>query len=201
MHFLEFYSENILYMFQIGKLFIFRRQFYCTCSCYHDRNGTGSISIVVAASPHKCMIHTINCIYSKTASRRWIARLFETCKGCYQNEIQVSVCRSFYYTTCYNISGIRHGQFWPLFLFTTLRLIVIYYQQQNKKKVWCNEGHVQKSVSLLFIRVMLCQHFVLLLFRTEFISYRSFHLVLHLKPSNFYAIHTLHTGYGAIYFS
>ena len=30
MHFLEFYSDNILYMFRIGKLFIFRRQFYCT---------------------------------------------------------------------------------------------------------------------------------------------------------------------------
>ena len=40
MHFLEFYSDNILYMFQIGKLFIFRRQFYCTwtlwyVSCIH----------------------------------------------------------------------------------------------------------------------------------------------------------------------
>jgi hypothetical protein len=28
-HFLEFYSENILYIFQIGKLFFVRRQFYC----------------------------------------------------------------------------------------------------------------------------------------------------------------------------
>ena len=51
MHFLEFYSDNILYMFRIAKLFIFRRQFYCTFSlwyvsciyvtnCYHDRDGT-----------------------------------------------------------------------------------------------------------------------------------------------------------------
>ena len=35
MHFLEFYSDNIIYMFRIGKLFIFRRQFYCTCSLWY----------------------------------------------------------------------------------------------------------------------------------------------------------------------
>ena len=34
MNFLEFYSVNILYMFRIGKLFIFRRKFYCTCSLW-----------------------------------------------------------------------------------------------------------------------------------------------------------------------
>ena len=59
MHFREFYSDKILYVFRIGKLFIFRRQFYCTCS---------SISTVVAASLHERMIHTINCMYSKIAS-------------------------------------------------------------------------------------------------------------------------------------
>ena len=35
MHFLEFYSGNILYMFRIDKLYIFRRQFYCTCSLWY----------------------------------------------------------------------------------------------------------------------------------------------------------------------
>ena len=35
MNFLEFYSLNILYMFRIGKLFIFRRQFSCTCSVWY----------------------------------------------------------------------------------------------------------------------------------------------------------------------
>ena len=48
MNFLEFHSDNILYMFLKGKLFIFRRQFYCTVygtyhalmwtSCYHDQD-------------------------------------------------------------------------------------------------------------------------------------------------------------------
>jgi hypothetical protein len=32
MHFFEFYSVNTLYMFRIGKLFIFRMQFSCTYS-------------------------------------------------------------------------------------------------------------------------------------------------------------------------
>ena len=35
MHFLEFYSDNIFYMFRIGKLFISRRQFYCACSLWY----------------------------------------------------------------------------------------------------------------------------------------------------------------------
>ena len=35
MNFLELYSDYILYMFRIGKLFIFRRRFYCTCSLWH----------------------------------------------------------------------------------------------------------------------------------------------------------------------
>ena len=32
--FLEFYSDYFLYMFRIAKLFIFRRQFYCTYSLW-----------------------------------------------------------------------------------------------------------------------------------------------------------------------
>ena len=35
MHFFKFYFVNILYMFRIGKLFIFRKQFYCTCSLWY----------------------------------------------------------------------------------------------------------------------------------------------------------------------
>ena len=54
---------------------------------------------MVAAGPHECMIHTINCMYGKIASWRWTARLFETCRGCYQNKIQESASRWFYYTT------------------------------------------------------------------------------------------------------
>jgi hypothetical protein len=34
MYFIDFNSDNILYMFRIGKLFIFRRNFYCTCSLW-----------------------------------------------------------------------------------------------------------------------------------------------------------------------
>ena len=59
MHFHEFYSDDIIYMFRIGKLFIFRRQFYCTCSLWYSS---------IAASPHECIILTINCMYSKIAS-------------------------------------------------------------------------------------------------------------------------------------
>ena len=107
MHFLEFYSDNIFYVFRIGKLIIFRRQFYCTCSAwtsyYHDWDG--SILIVIAGSPHECMIHTINCMYSKIASWRWITCLFETCRGCYQNEIQESASRWF----CYTLHIVKFG--------------------------------------------------------------------------------------------
>ena len=35
MYFLESYSDNIFYMFRIGKLFIFRKQFNCTCSLWY----------------------------------------------------------------------------------------------------------------------------------------------------------------------
>jgi hypothetical protein len=33
--------------------------------------------------------HTINSMYSKITSWRWIACLFETCRGCYQNKIDL----------------------------------------------------------------------------------------------------------------
>ena len=51
MHFHEFYSDNILYVFRIGKLFVYLQE-----------------AMVAAASPHECMMHTINCMYSKIAS-------------------------------------------------------------------------------------------------------------------------------------
>ena len=57
-----------------------------------------SISIVVAASPYECMIHTINCMYSKIAPWRWTACLFKTCRRCYQNKIQEDASSWFYYT-------------------------------------------------------------------------------------------------------
>ena len=110
--------------------------------------------------------------------------------------------------TRYNISGVGMTNFGFFFFFTTRRMmikmmmmmmIIIIIHCQQQKKLCCNDG--KKSVSPLFRWVMLCQHFVRLLFRIEFISWRSFHLVLHLNPSNFVAIHSLHTGYGAIYFS
>ena len=128
MHFLEFYSDNILYMFRIGKLFIFRRQLYCTCSlwyvsCIHvdqllPRSRWNllfdiifsSILIVVAAGPHECMIHTINSMYSKIASWRWIACLFGTCRGCYQNEIQENASRWFYYASYKHLCQTGHGK-------------------------------------------------------------------------------------------
>jgi len=47
----------------------------------------GYISIVVAASLHECMIHTINCMYSIIASWGWIACLFGTCRVFYKNNI------------------------------------------------------------------------------------------------------------------
>jgi hypothetical protein len=121
MHFHEFYSDNILYMFRVGKLFIFRRQFYCKWSLWYvsfilvDLTATTiemevgrtwrSSSMVVAAGPNQCMIHTINCMYSKISSWRWIACLFETCRGCYQNKIQESAPRWFYYKI-YQISKL-----------------------------------------------------------------------------------------------
>ena len=49
MYFLEFCFDNILYMFRIGKLFIFRTQFYCTCSLWY----VSGVS----------MIHTINLLF------------------------------------------------------------------------------------------------------------------------------------------
>ena len=55
-------------------------------------------SMVVATSPHVCTIHTINCMYSRIASWRWLACLFETCRWCYQNKITESASRWFYYT-------------------------------------------------------------------------------------------------------
>ena len=97
MYFLEFYPGNILYMFRIDKPFIFRSHFYCTCSLWYVLR-IHVDSIVVAASPHECVIHTINCMYSKISSWRGIASLFETCRGCYQNKIQESASRWFYYT-------------------------------------------------------------------------------------------------------
>ena len=39
------------------------------------------------------MIHTINCMYSKIPSWRWIACLFETYRRCYQNKIQECASR------------------------------------------------------------------------------------------------------------
>ena len=56
-------------------------------------------TIVLTASLHECMIHIINCMYSKTVSWRWIAYLFETCRRCKQNKIQKSASRWFYYNT------------------------------------------------------------------------------------------------------
>ena len=35
MHFLKFYSDNILYKFRVGKVSICRRQFFCTCSLWY----------------------------------------------------------------------------------------------------------------------------------------------------------------------
>ena len=108
MHFHGFYYDNILCMFRIGKLVIFRRQFYCTCSlwyvilsCIHmdlllPRSRWNST--VVVASPHECMIRTVNCMNSKIASWRWIACLFRTIRGCYQNKIHESASRWVYYT-------------------------------------------------------------------------------------------------------
>ena len=58
-----------------------------------------SFSTTVPAGQHECMIHTINCMYSKIASWRWLACLFETCRGCYQNKINESASRWFCYTT------------------------------------------------------------------------------------------------------
>ena len=84
MHFLEFYSDNILCMFQDGY-----------------------ISTVVAAGLHECMIGTINCMYSKSASWRWIACLLGTRRGTYQNQIQESAFRWFYYTIYHDARSIK----------------------------------------------------------------------------------------------
>jgi len=103
--------------------------------------------------------------------------------------------------TRYNISGVRMTNF-GFFFVTTRRvmmmmtIIIIYCQLTAKKTVIIKV--MFKLVSLLFMWVMLRQHFVRLLFRTEFISWRSFRRTF---PSNFLAIHTLYIGYGAIYLS
>ena len=44
------------------------------------------------------MIRTINCMYSKMFLWKWMACLFETRRGCFQNKIHGSAFRWFYYT-------------------------------------------------------------------------------------------------------
>jgi hypothetical protein len=44
-HFLECYSDYILYMFRTGKLFIFKRHFYSTCSLWYVSYGLTATTI------------------------------------------------------------------------------------------------------------------------------------------------------------
>ena len=81
MHFLEIYSDYILYMFRIarysssGALLLYMQFMLCIMhSCGLAATTVEmelrSISTVVAA---ECMIHSTNCMYSKSASWRWIS--------------------------------------------------------------------------------------------------------------------------------
>ena len=84
------------------------------------------ISIVVAASLHECVIHIVDCMYSKIASWRWIACLFETCRGCNQNKIFKKVHLVGFITQLitmqsqYNIKFISGSSFEPAVLFLPL---------------------------------------------------------------------------------